>query len=79
MIGKPGWRATAGLMAIAGLVYAAAAGYSGPDGFAFTVSDGALDSEPATVSITVAGGGANYPGDGGANRNRPRRRHGVSN
>lgn len=33
--------------------YTPAAGYAGPDSFTFTVSDGVLTSEPATVSVTV--------------------------
>ena len=33
--------------------YTPAAGYSGPDSFAFQVNDGMIDSTPATVSITV--------------------------
>ena len=33
--------------------YTPAAGYSGDDSFTFTVNDGALESVPATVSITV--------------------------
>ena len=36
------------------LTYTPAANYSGPDAFAFTVSDGAATSAPATVSITVS-------------------------
>lgn len=35
------------------LTYVPAAGYAGPDSFTFTVNDGAVDSAPATVSITV--------------------------
>jgi carboxypeptidase T len=35
------------------LTYTPAAGYTGSDSFAFTVSDGAISSPPATVSITV--------------------------
>ena len=36
-----------------GFVYTPAADYSGPDGFAFKVHDGELDSTAATVAITV--------------------------
>ena len=36
-----------------GLVYTPAADYSGEDSFTFKTNDGALDSNPATVSITV--------------------------
>ena len=36
------------------LVYTPATGYFGPDAFTFTVHDGLLRSEPATVSVTVA-------------------------
>jgi hypothetical protein len=35
------------------LTYSPAAGYTGPDSFTFTVSDGTSTSPPATVSITV--------------------------
>jgi len=35
------------------LTYTPAANYYGPDSFTFTANDGALDSVPATVSITV--------------------------
>jgi MYXO-CTERM domain-containing protein len=35
------------------LTYTPAAGYSGADGFTFVVSDGAADSAPAAVSISV--------------------------
>jgi hypothetical protein len=35
------------------LTYTPAAGYSGPDSFTFKANDGALDSNVATVSITV--------------------------
>ena len=38
------------------ITYTPAAGYSGPDSFTFTASDGAATSNPATVSITVTGG-----------------------
>jgi hypothetical protein len=37
----------------ADLTYTPAAGYHGADGFTFKANDGALDSAPATVSITV--------------------------
>ncbi|MCO7223218.1 Ig-like domain-containing protein [Pleionea sp. CnH1-48] len=37
------------------LTYTPKAGYSGNDSFTFTVNDGNLTSEPATVSITVNG------------------------
>ncbi len=43
------------------LVYTPAASYSGPDSFQFDVSNGALDSSLATVSITVTAG---LTGDG---------------
>ena len=43
----------------AGITYNPAAGYQGPDSFAFTVSDGQVTSAPATVSITVTA--ANHP------------------
>jgi hypothetical protein len=36
------------------LIYTPAAGYSGPDSFQFEVNNGSLDSNVATVSITVA-------------------------
>ncbi len=36
------------------MTYTAEAGYSGPDSFTYTVSDGELASEPATVTIDVA-------------------------
>jgi VCBS repeat-containing protein len=36
------------------LTYTPAADYNGPDSFTFKVNDGAADSTPATVSITVA-------------------------
>ncbi|MBX3738731.1 MAG: tandem-95 repeat protein, partial [Candidatus Didemnitutus sp.] len=35
------------------LTYTPAPDYAGPDSFAFTVSDGALTSAPATISLTV--------------------------
>ena len=35
------------------LIYTSNPGYSGPDSFTFTASDGALSSDPATVSINV--------------------------
>jgi len=43
------------LSAVSGatVTYTPAAGYSGPDSFTFTVSDGKVSSTPATVSITV--------------------------
>jgi hypothetical protein len=37
----------------ANVTYTPAAGYTGPDAFTFTVSDGVADSTPATVSVTV--------------------------
>ena len=37
------------------LTYTPAAGYTGPDSFAFQVNNGEFDSLPATVSITVVG------------------------
>jgi uncharacterized repeat protein (TIGR01451 family) len=37
----------------ANVTYQPAAGYQGPDSFAFTVNDGQVTSAPATVSITV--------------------------
>jgi hypothetical protein len=40
------------------VVYTPTAGYSGPDSFTFTVSDGSLDSNEGTVSVTVS---ANQP------------------
>lgn len=43
------------------LSYTPAAGYSGPDSFTFTASDGVL-SDTGTVSITVAGPVATVPG-----------------
>jgi hypothetical protein len=45
------------------LTYTPAAGYSGPDGFAFVANDGTVDSAPATVSITVGAAPppANHP------------------
>jgi hypothetical protein len=36
------------------LTYTPAADYNGPDSFTFKVNDGAADSTPATVSITVS-------------------------
>ena len=35
------------------VTYTAVAGYSGADSFSFKANDGALDSDPATVSLTV--------------------------
>ena len=35
------------------LTYTPATGYAGPDSFTFTASDGMVESDPATVSITV--------------------------
>lgn len=35
------------------LVYTPAPGYAGPDSFTFEVNDGALDSAPATIALTV--------------------------
>ena len=37
----------------ASVVYTPDTGYTGPDSFAYTVSDGALTSTPATIGITV--------------------------
>ncbi len=45
------------------LIYMPAAAYFGPDSFQFKVNNGTLDSNVATVSITVTGQGA-PPGDG---------------
>jgi len=43
------------------LTYTPATGYSGPDAFTFKANDGAADSAPATVSITVvAAPGSNW-------------------
>lgn len=39
------------------LTYTPVAGYYGPDAFTFRVNDGAVNSQPATVSITVEPGG----------------------
>jgi hypothetical protein len=41
------------------LTYTPNAGFDGSDSFTFTVNDGVQDSDPATVSITVAPGGVN--------------------
>lgn len=40
----------------ASVVYTPAAGYTGPDSFTFTVSDGTSTSAPAVISITVTQG-----------------------
>jgi hypothetical protein len=40
----------------ASLTYTPAADYSGPDGFTFRVNDGTVDSNVATVSVTVTPG-----------------------
>jgi hypothetical protein len=47
-----------GTLSVSGgqLVYTANAGYTGPDSFTFTVSDGTCTSAPATVSINVTSG-----------------------
>jgi hypothetical protein len=41
--------------------YTPSAGYSGPDSFTFTVSDGTCTSQPATVAITVGGSSNTAP------------------
>ena len=43
------------------LTYTPARGYIGPDSFTFKVNDGAVDSDTATVSITVAKAGKKPP------------------
>ena len=49
-----------------GVTYTPPAGYVGPDSFTFTANDGALDSNTATVTITVAKKkGVWVGGDGG--------------
>jgi len=35
------------------VIYTPASNYNGPDSFAFKVNDGTIDSDPATISITV--------------------------
>jgi arylsulfatase len=42
------------------LIYTPDSGYLGSDSFTFTVNDGLADSDPATVSITVASNGPNF-------------------
>jgi len=45
----------------ASVTYTPASGYSGADSFTFRANDGTADSSPATVSITVQGGGNTPP------------------
>lgn len=47
---------TAGLGANRTLVYTPTAGFTGTDSFTYKVSDGAAESQPATVTITVSQG-----------------------
>jgi len=44
------------------VTYTPDTGYSGPDSFTFKANDGAADSDPATVSITVQAAGAGSTG-----------------
>ena len=60
---------THGVVALAtngGFTYTPAAGYSGSDSFTYEANDGTVDSDPATVTLTV--------GAGRGDRRRPRRR-----